>query len=84
MRSTLTLAAVCGFALAASPLVAQNPGGGYLIPAGAAANVRRAVESAARSDEQRARDAGRKPADILMLAGIEDGDQVIEFGSFGH
>src|SRR5690606_30309460 len=36
------------------------------------------------SAEQRARDENRKPAEILALAGIEEGDRVIELASFGH
>ena len=63
---------------------AQDAAPGYAIPAGTPANVRRAVESSERSAEQRARDAGRKPAQVLTLAGIESGDRVIEFASFGH
>jgi predicted methyltransferase len=63
---------------------AQGVAGGYQAPADTPANIRRAVESAARSAEQRARDADRKPAEILTLAGIESGDSVIELASFGH
>ena len=58
--------------------------GAYMAPAGTPANIRRAVESSARSAEQTTRDAGRKPAEVLTMAGIDDGDEVIEFGAFGH
>lgn len=50
---------------------------------GIPAYVQAAVDSSERTDEMRARDAGRMPAQILTLAGIEPGDRVIEFGSFG-
>src|SRR5690606_12947872 len=56
----------------------------YQVPADTPEHIRRAVESSARSAEQRERDANRKPAEVLMLAGIEEGDHVIEFASFGH
>jgi predicted methyltransferase len=42
------------------------------------------VESPARSAEQRARDADRKPAETMMLAEIAEGERVIELASFGH
>jgi predicted methyltransferase len=56
----------------------------YVVPADAPAHVRRAIASPDRTDEQRARDYYRKPAEILMLAGIEEGDEIIEIASFGH
>jgi predicted methyltransferase len=56
----------------------------YMVPDNTPAHIRRAVESDARTDQQRARDAGRKPAEIMTLAGIAPGDDVIEFASFGH
>jgi predicted methyltransferase len=56
----------------------------YEIPAGTPDNIRAAIESGARSAAERARDAGRKPAEVLTLAGIETGDEVIELASFGH
>lgn len=48
------------------------------------AHIRRAVDSAARPEEQRARDAMRKPAEILTLSGIEEGDRIVEIGGFGQ
>ncbi|MGH8217789.1 MAG: class I SAM-dependent methyltransferase [Steroidobacteraceae bacterium] len=56
----------------------------YEIPAYAPSYVRRAIESPERPAAQRARDAGRKPAEILMMSGIKPGDRVIEFASFGQ
>jgi predicted methyltransferase len=80
MRLLISVAAVGALVLGADPVGAQ----GYIVPSGTAANIKRAIESPARMEEQRARDAARKPAEILTLAGIEDGDRVIEFASFGH
>jgi predicted methyltransferase len=48
------------------------------------AHVRAAVDSDTRPAEDRARDAGRHPAEVLALSGIEPGDHVIELGSFGN
>jgi predicted methyltransferase len=82
---TLTLSAVVTtLVLCIAQTHAQNAGSAYQLPAGTAANIRRAVQSSVRTDEQRARDAGRKPAHVLTLAGIESGDRVVEFASFGH
>ena len=66
--------------LATSEAKAQT----YAVPANAPTNIKRAVESPARSAEQRARDADRKPAETLMLAEIAEGERVIELASFGH
>lgn len=51
---------------------------------GIPAHIRRAVDSAMRTDEQRARDAGRKPAEVLTLAGLNEGDHVAELTTFGQ
>jgi predicted methyltransferase len=56
----------------------------YAIPANTPAHVRRAVESPQRTDEQRARDGYRKPAEVLTMSGIEEGDRVIEIAAFGQ
>jgi predicted methyltransferase len=82
MRLLVSVAAAGVVALGSGDAFAQ--GSAYSIPAGTPDNIRRAVESAARTEEQRARDSGRRPAEILTLAGIEYGDEVIEFASFGH
>ena len=34
--------------------------------------------------EQKARDANRKPAELLVLSGVKPGDRVIEFASVGQ
>jgi predicted methyltransferase len=56
----------------------------YAVPADAPPHIRRAIASPERTDEQRARDYYRKPAEILMLSGIEEGDKIIEIASFGQ
>jgi predicted methyltransferase len=84
MRSLLisaATAAVLTLALGQGAALAQDA---YAVPPGAPAHIVRAVESNARSAEHRARDADRKPAETLMLAGIGEGDRVIELAAFGH
>ena len=71
-------------ALGSGATGAQPATDAYRLPADTPANIRAAVESSARSAEQRARDADRKPAELLALAGIEPGDRVVELASFGH
>lgn len=85
MRSLLVTIAAASLSLALLDAAhSQTAGGGYRVPAGAPANIARAIGSAARSAEQTARDAARKPAETLMLAGIPDGGRVVELASFGH
>ncbi len=80
--SLTALGAVAGSALAAdAPPVAAAT---YQVPAGTPAYVRSAVESTARSAEHEARDANRKPAEVLTLSGVKPGDTVVEFASFGQ
>lgn len=56
----------------------------YEMPSYTPGYIRHALESAARPADQRARDANRKPAEILMMSGIKPGDRVVEFASFGQ
>ena len=56
----------------------------YAIPAGTPAHIKRAIESPERTAEQRARDFHRKPAEILTMAGVEEGDRIIEIAAFGQ
>ena len=81
MRIIIGIAAVSGLVFGATLTMAQDS---YMVPADTPANIKRAVESDARNDRHRARDSGRKPAEILTLAGIEEGDRVIEFASVGN
>jgi len=76
IQSILAAAAALGCSCAA----AQD----YTVPADTPEHIRRAVESPKRPAEHRERDAARKPAEVLTLAGIEPGDHVIEFASFGQ
>jgi len=66
--------------LAAAPVGAQS----YTIPANTPAYIRAAVESAERTDDEKARDAARRPAEVLTLSGIKPGDRVIEIAGFGN
>ncbi len=45
--------------------------------------VKAAVASPDRAEAMKARDGGRKPAEVFALSGIKPGDRVLEFGSFG-
>jgi predicted methyltransferase len=56
----------------------------YVVPAATPAHIKRAIESPERTAEQRARDYYRKPAEILTLSGIEEGDRIIEIAAFGQ
>jgi predicted methyltransferase len=56
----------------------------YVVPAATPAHIKRAIEAPERTAEQRARDYYRKPAEILTLSGIEEGDRVIEIAAFGQ
>lgn len=51
---------------------------------GIPAHISRAVASSARTEEQIARDPGRKPAEVLTLAGLSEGDHVAEITTFGQ
>ena len=64
-----------------APAVAIPP---YTMPADTPGFIRAAIEDPSRPAEQRARDANRKPAELLMLSGIEPGERVVEFASFGQ
>ncbi len=68
-------------ALACAGLAAAQD---YAVPADIPEHIRRAVESPKRPAEHRERDAARKPAEVLTLAGIEPGDHVIELAAFGQ
>jgi predicted methyltransferase len=60
-----------------------------MLPAAAASSIsvptaiRQAVDSAERLAEDRARDSGRKPAEVLSFFGVEPGMTVIELGAGG-
>jgi len=81
MRSASILVAASAVLGLGSRAAAQE---GYQVPADTPQHIRRAVESAARPAEHCERDPARKPAEVLTLAGLEEGDHVVEFASFGH
>jgi predicted methyltransferase len=80
--SVSTLGAVSSIAVAADEPAA--PAAKYDVPANAPAYIRSAVEAPTRSAEHKARDANRKPAEVLALSGVKPGDKVVEFASFGQ
>jgi predicted methyltransferase len=89
MRSSFASLALVAAALVAGSAAAQAPAAAppakpYVVPSGTSANIRRAIESPERTDEMRARDFNRKPAEVLTLAGIKDGDHVVEIAGFGQ
>jgi predicted methyltransferase len=61
-------------------LLAQD----YNIPENTPPHIRSAVVSTQRSDNQVARDAGRRPAEVLTIADLNEGDHVAEISSFGQ
>jgi len=77
----LFTAAVLGFA--GVPAVADDAPV-YNLPAATPGYIRAAIADPARPAEQRARDANRKPAELLMMSRIHPGDNVVEFASFGQ
>jgi predicted methyltransferase len=87
MRVSLLVTSALLLIGAAQGCHAQDPPAAtpaYVIPAGTPAHIRRAVESPERTAEQRARDYHRKPAEILTLSGIKEGDKIVEIASFGQ
>src|SRR5262245_51444482 len=85
LATVLSFAAFAGVSSAvqaADEATAAAPA--YQVPANAPAYIRKAIESPGRAAEQRARDANRKPAELLMLSGVKPADHVVEFASFGQ
>jgi predicted methyltransferase len=68
---------------AAEPAAAAPPKP-YAIPASVPKYIRDAVQSKDRTGQMTARDADRKPAEVLALSGVKPGDRVVEFASFGQ
>jgi predicted methyltransferase len=86
--SFVALAATAGLALSAASVAGEAapaaPPKPYVIPAGLPDYVIKAVKSADRPPADTARDAARKPAEVLALSGVKPGDKVVEFGAFGQ
>ena len=78
------LGAAVGIAALGMVAVTAQAADGYMVPKGTPSYIAHAVESPGRTPEQKARDAGRKPAEILTMSGIKPGDNVVEFASFGQ
>ena len=81
---TALAAALIAAHAAAQPSPPPQPPAPYVVPANTPANVRRAVQSPERTPEMTVRDYYRKPAEILTLAGVKEGDHVIEIAGFGQ
>ncbi len=77
----LLTAGILGFAILPA---AADDAPVYQLPSDAPAYVRAAIADPARTPEQRARDANRKPAELLMMSGIRPGHTAVELGSFGQ
>jgi predicted methyltransferase len=84
MRTFYRSLAAVTLAAVAATAIAQEVAQVYKVPADAPAHISRAVASPERTDEMRSRDFNRKPAEVMMIAGLEEGDRVIEIASFGH
>ncbi len=79
MQTTITIVAVV-FVLAACGRTASEA----TVPATATvADYAGAVASAARTDQDRARDEGRHPADVLMFFGLQPGMKVLDMFAGG-
>jgi predicted methyltransferase len=80
---------VLAFSSALAPSIAGEappaaPPKPYAIPSDAPDYIRKAVQSPERTPAMTARDADRKPAELLMLSGVKPGDKVVEFAAFGQ
>jgi predicted methyltransferase len=81
--ASVALLAIGVFALGTLPALADDAPA-YALPSGTPGYIRAAIDDPARTAEQRARDANRKPAELLMMSGIRPGQTVVEFASFGQ
>jgi predicted methyltransferase len=85
MAATMILGLAAAFAPAfAGEAVPAAPPKPYNIPAGVPAYIVNAVKSPERTPAMTARDADRKPAELLALSGVKPGDKVVEFAAFGQ
>lgn len=87
-RGALALMLVAGLSVAGAGFAAEpaaaTPPKPYVIQGNVPKYVRDAVESKERTPAMTARDADRKPAELLALSGVKPGDRVVEFASFGQ
>jgi predicted methyltransferase len=90
LRSSAAALALAGMLLSTSVIAgeaaapAAAPPAPYVMPANIPDYIRAAVQSKDRPAAAVARDALRKPAEVLALSGVKPGDRVIEFASFGN
>jgi predicted methyltransferase len=90
LRSSAAVLALAGLLLSTSVIAgeaaapAAAPPAPYVMPANIPNYIRAAVQSKDRPAAAVARDALRKPAEVLALSGVKPGDRVIEFASFGQ
>lgn len=81
MKKILSLAAALAvLSSPVPPVFAQD----YAVPDNTPHHIRRGVESGERTEEQLARDPARKPAEVLTLADLNEGDHIVEITSFGQ
>jgi predicted methyltransferase len=87
-HSLVALAATAGLACATTGFAGEAPPAApakpYAIPAGTADYIVKAVQSKDRPIADTARDADRKPAELLTLSGVKPGDKVAEYAAFGQ
>lgn len=82
--STVLAAAAALVPASAGEAPAAAPARPYVMPAGIPDYIRQAVQSPERTAAMTARDADRKPAELLALSGVKPGDRVVEFAAFGQ
>ena len=80
MKKLCTKAIIAVLGLAPLALYAQS----YMVPSDTPAHIVRGIETTDRNEEMTVRDSARKPAEVLTLAGLEEGDHVAELGAFGQ
>jgi len=80
MRKFIHLVAITTALIFSGLSLAQS----YVVPADAPAYIKRGVEAIDRSEEMQARDPARLPAQVLMLAGLQEGDHIAEITSLGQ
>ena len=89
-KSWLAALACTVLCAAATPALADDAAASapapapYVVPKGVPDYVKAAIADPSRTADQRARDADRKPAELLALSHIKPGDTVVEFASFGQ
>jgi len=84
MRASILLACVLAVGLGFDAGAQDAAAPAYVLPASTPAHIRRAVMSSERSAEHRARDFNRKPAEVLTLSGVKEGDRIIELAALGQ